>query len=130
MLKEFSELIAQMSTVGNPWMPSQRQRFLNSQRGPYVKEPELNKWYFLAEGSGSFYEGNNSVGYFQVGSVLRYITPSRIEISGMTFKVLTDGPHPTWTMPMRHTQGDTIPERPPIIMELEEVIANAKQLLG
>jgi hypothetical protein len=107
-------------------MPSERSKFIHKQKGPFVKEPELDKWYFLSEGTGSFYLGNNSVGYFQAGAILCYKTKERIEISGLTFKVTSDGPNPTWVAPICRAEGDILDSRPPIIMELSEVIQNAQ----
>lgn len=117
-LEAYLAKIAQLSHEGNPWSPSEYSLFLRTCRGPLVTQPVLNRAYLLWEGTGSIYNGNNSVGYFQVGAIAVYRTETQIELSGHTFKVTEDGPHPKWVMPTIKAVGEILLERKPCIMEL------------
>ena len=122
-LQLYQEFISKLSAEGTPWLPSARKQFINKQRCPFIGTPEIDKAYFLCDGTGSVYdEHGNSVGYFQVGSIIVYRQSDVVELYGQTFKVTEDGPHPKWVAPMMSARGKTYSERLPQIMEYTAVL--------
>ena len=140
LVERCNDLISQIPHEGNPFFTSDRDRFMaEMRREPKVEDITLNKYYFLAEGFGSFYVNGNSPGYFVGGSsvIFKQTTDEGfiIGIRGTTFTVTSDasfGNRPsTWAYSSNYAEGHIYGSylENLHILDYQTVISKAEQFL-